>query len=181
MTERPILFRPEMVRAILDGRKSQTRRIVKPQPVAGVRNSPFVPSQLEDGHGREIRCRYGYIGDRLYVRERWAVCDHCGVVDYAADPSRCCRGCDGPRPTRWKPSIYLRRDDSRLTLEITEIRMERVREISEDDARAEGMTTGWFGLARWEFRELWERIHAKDGFGWDVNPFVWMLTFKVIP
>ena len=71
MKERPILFNGEMVRAILDGSKTQTRRVIKPQPCAGVRRSPFIRSGLEDGHGRELRSPYGIPGDGLWVRETW--------------------------------------------------------------------------------------------------------------
>jgi hypothetical protein len=72
MKERPILFNADMVRAVLDGRKMQTRRVMKVQPHAGVRNSPLVKSGNEDGHGKELVCPFGEVGDRLWVRETWA-------------------------------------------------------------------------------------------------------------
>jgi hypothetical protein len=90
MKERPILFNTEMVKAILDSRKTETRRIVKPQPNGGVRKSPFVQSGLEDGHGYEIRCPFGQPGDRLWVRETWRIGawreDGRFAIDYAASP-----------------------------------------------------------------------------------------------
>lgn len=179
MSERPILFRPEMVRAILDGRKTVTRRVVKPQRelLAGRVNRDgsyhFASPGPDDTavNGVDVRCPYGQPGDRLYVREAWSVCDNCGVVNYRADPGRRCRGCDGEIPERWKPSIHLSRADSRLTLDITEIRVEPVQEISEDGARAEGFT------AKHEFRRTWDEIRAADGFGWDANPWVWVVSF----
>lgn len=157
--ERPILFNGEMVRAILDGRKTQTRRVVNPQPHAGVRKSPFVPSGLEDGHGREIKLKYGRPGDRLWVRETWQPCGPWDCLDgmhirLKADDSLF-KPLNPPRPflvendgrdglgkngkQKWRPSIYMPRWASRISLEITDIRVERVQDISEADVWAEGV------------------------------------------
>lgn len=181
MKERPILFSTPMVRAILEGKKTQTRRLIKPQPAAGVRNSVFVPSGLEDGHGRELQCSYGGPGDRLWVRE--AIGIHIdpvktgleGVCVYRADFP------DGPNVTfepRWTPSIHMPRWASRITLEITGVRVERLRQITESDAQAEGCTGEHFDTALSDFIWLWDKINGKrEGWAWANNPWVWVVEF----
>ena len=190
MTERPIIFSGDMVRAILDGRKTQTRRVMKPQPSPA---DVFVGDHGL-GMGPQFRCSYGQPGEHLWVRETmrgeysparnryrvayrdggqttWGNADAewCGAQDWytIAGTSR--------QATRWKPSIHMPRWASRLTLEITEVRVQRVQEISEEDAVAEGVDI-WA-----DFRPLWDSINAKRGFGWDANPWVWALTFKPVP
>ena len=136
--ERPILCSAPDVMAILDGRKTQTRRIMKPQPnrtwpdevtphwsVGGNRTLP--------GASNPLRCPYGVPGDRLWVREAWRLPDGApkGWVDYRADDTR-----DG---FKWKPSIHMPRWASRITLEVTDVRVERLQDISEADAMAEGV------------------------------------------
>ena len=193
--ERPILFSAPMVRAIRTGRKTQTRRVVKPQPSAGVRHSPFVPSGLEDGHGREIRLKYGQPGDRLWVRETWqmpwvgatqmfprspesaALYMDAPSVVYAAD-------WNGPPPRRWRPSIHMPRWASRLTLEVVSVRVERLHEITEEDARAEGVDAAPFctagrpnGMEHVEaFEDLWNAINGPGA--WEANPWVWVVEFR---
>lgn len=218
MREHPIIFSGPMVRAILEGRKTQTRRVVKPQPSAGVRDSVFARSGLEDGHGRELRCPYGQPGDRLWVRETWGY--RCGigvnptteaVIEYRADRARSKLpvpngqpGLPRQRPNmthpellawwgRWRPSIHMPRWASRITLEITDVRVERVQDISEADARAEGvlwvpghgeiepadLEEGYSNYlnCRGGFQVLWDSINAKK-YPWSANPWVWALTFK---
>lgn len=182
MTDKPILFSAPMVRAILDGRKTQTRRVLKPQPV-----NSFL----------ECRLRYAP-GDRLWVRE--AVCwvsargwkyraDQEDLSDYEADGER----------GRWRPSIHMPRSASRLTLTVTDVRVQRVQEISEADAVAEGIerlksgrgyydptqshgavSLGHFcSKAKAAFSLLWDSINASRGYSWDANPWVVALTFDV--
>lgn len=197
--EKPIIFSGEMVKAILDGRKTQTRRVVKPQPASGVRFSPFVPEQVEDGHGREMRCPYGV--ERLWVRETWtegydralseAEGDDQNAVSiiYKADGSEIYRSCpaeiaaqwgdfsqDGDNDPRWKPSIFLPRWASRITLEVVSVRVERLQEISDSDARAEGVLCDL--NCRRPFANLWDFINAERGYGWDANPWVWVVEFE---
>lgn len=200
--ERPILFSGPMVRAILEGRKTQTRRVVKPGPSSGVRWSPFVSTGLEDGHGREIRIAYGQPGDRLWVRETWGyapgtlneerLCCYKATPEIApfAWPAR--RGPIGDFVARWRPSIHMPRWASRLTLEITDVRVERLQQITAADAWQEGIRP--VGVAEQagdgasdidpesavvgEFIDLWNSLNAKRGFGWDANPWVWVLTFN---
>ena len=159
MNEKPIIFNTEMVRAILEGRKTQTRRVIKPQPDAEYsrlevgnyhptkidRNGEMYPGTMifgaytEDGEWG-WKCPYGQVGDRLWVREAWA-----------ADIPGCERGLsyrsdhadplgDGPSyPMRWRPSIHMPRWASRITLEIVKVRVERVQEITEEDVVREGI------------------------------------------
>jgi len=196
MKERPILFKAEMVRAILDGRKTQTRRAVKPQPASGVRQSPFSSSGLEDGHGRELSCPYGKPGDQLWVREATIkVEDHGyeGPVYVESDEGRACLegglapGIDDcvevePYELRIRPSIHMPRASSRITLEITGVRVERLQDISEGDSIAEGCTNSLHlpggRFANENFAHLWWVING-DG-AWETNPWVWVIEFKRI-
>ena len=109
---KPILFNTEMVQAILEGRKTVTRRVIKPQPIAGIRKSVFVPSGIEDGHGREIKLLYK-VGDILYVRETWSIheCVKCQAGIPALGGECKCkyvyRASYGATDFRWKPSIHM--------------------------------------------------------------------------
>jgi hypothetical protein len=191
MRERPILFSGEMVRAILEGRKSQTRRVVKPQPVPIGKTGNF---GLDKRFGNPVRCPYGQPGDRLWVRETlFNPCrgnTYLRRLHYVADgqPSPLFR----ERASASKlPSIYMPREASRITLEITNVRVQRLQDISEEDAKHEGLS-GWLATkGHWppgspwedrpwaaEFNCLWDKLNAKRGFGWDANPWVWALTFK---
>jgi len=196
MCERPILFSGPMVRAILAGQKTQTRRAVSPQPSGGVRSSPFCASGLEDGHGREIRSRYGRPGDRLWVRESFDFLPTGGHDD----PQACeivywADGSTEPRSAppdynpmiysyqKIRPSIHMPRWASRITLEIVSVRVERLQAISEADARAEGAP--WAacgspqeGSQKAGFARLWESING-DG-SWAANPWVWVVEFRRI-
>ena len=192
MKERPILFSASMVRAILDGRKTQTRRIVKPQPdivadgglVVGV----STPEDQKYGRlGKALPCPYGKPGERLWVRESWAWygCEYIpSDVVYRAD-TESLPGEYG----RWRPSIHMPRWASRITLEITEVRVERLHDISDDDIKAEGIFDdpavvsgeregSILTLAgkRIAFEDLWESINGPDS--WDENPWVWVVGFR---
>jgi hypothetical protein len=161
MTERPILFSGPMVRAILEGRKTQTRRVVRHQPPAATREvftfhhpDPRTHYCAFDGGSLldwSHPCPHGEIGDRLYVRETWQHSNHpfgpyesdCLVfyrADYLDDPlgPDLERSADGIR-REWRPSIHMPRAAARITLEITGVRVERLQSISESDARAEGV------------------------------------------
>jgi hypothetical protein len=189
VTERPIIMRAESVRAILAGTKTQTRRIVKPQAAEIVEFMPgtwALPTELP-GSFEEIRQHYTP-GDRLWVREAWAARldqDHLaprdlprGTVGYWADgPGQCCRtGCAGAAGKVRSP-IHMPRWASRLTLEVTDVRVERLQEISEEDAKAEGVEiTVRENGALAPFRDLWRSIHGPDS--WDANPWVWVIGFR---
>jgi len=196
--ERPIIFSAPMVRAILDGRKTQTRRIVKPQPMLAdtvvYYNGPLGEWRWrneridEDG---ALRCPYGGVGGVLWVRESFHTSPHFGCL-YRADYDDDARPPKVVAPGGWKPSIHMPRSLSRIDMETTGIRVERLQEISEADAQAEGArcvdaVTGRevlfpigsrIGSYRVHYRAIWESIHGAGS--WDANPFVWVIEFKRI-
>lgn len=189
MKERPILFNGAMVRAILDGRKTQTRRVMKPQPTAVDESGQWYGRNPQSLQNRT--CPYGQEGSRLWVREAWAArldqdhlspsqLPHGMTVGYWADgPGKCCNtGCAGAAG-RVRASMHMPRWASRILLEITNVRVERLQEISNDDALAEGINRPIdMRYPVDEFRALWDSINAARGFGWDVNPWVWCVSFK---
>ncbi|RVQ09817.1 hypothetical protein [Sinorhizobium meliloti] len=215
MTDRPILFSAPMVRALLDSRKTQTRRLCKDQPPPGVTiiRKTIRPFGKEPYHAFERRTKFGNFGgevpvkisrgDRLWVKETHARVgdngdDHMACPDltrlvyYRADDVQ-------PELSRWRPSIFMRRQDSRITLIVTDVRVERLQDISEADAIAEGIErhhSGWMPYStafyeadgvtpanyhvdpRESYRSLWNKI---NGFGaWEANPWIAAYTFTVI-
>lgn len=232
MKERGIIFNSEMVRAILDGRKTQTRRIIKSVPATHNFHGWVMSSTQAKDEGKacwaigdspllkepiRLNCPLGKIGDRLWVRETWSVVSHefdddglmidyvpdrptkavhempyghgyfTGHVIYSADGDFTWGDDDGCIDGRscWKPSIHMPRWASRITLEITNIRVERLNDISNDDAKSEGC---WYGRGGGtpdkaltpsdQFPTLWEEIYG-DG-SWSSNPWVWVIEFKRI-
>ena len=191
MSERPILFSGPMVRAILEGRKTQTRRVAYIPPNAIIPEtqiddlSTWLYWMEEDDEAAlyilwAARCPYGKAGDHLWVRETW--CYRNGhmiaskeCIQYKAE------GFDPIYDSRWHPSIHMPRWASRLTLRITDVRVQRLQEITEDDAKAEGFreidTMGCQGYARDFFQETWDKINGKRA-PWARNPWVWALTFE---
>jgi hypothetical protein len=214
MKERPILFSAPMVRAILAGTKTQTRRIVKPQPDTGTWKyvQPMhgrSPDGVKFGNWREWRvvgedypdcekdsffCPYGELGDRLWVKETWSMPGGC--LRYRAD----CERANGD-VWAWAPSIHMRRVHSRIILNITDVRVERLQDISYEDALAEGAmdaaafcesgeiakVTSEIGETaedtarrlRWpqrDYEAIWTRINGPGS--WDANPWVWVINFR---
>lgn len=233
MKEKPILFSAPMVRAILDGRKSQTRRLFKPENIAIEPHSKFgFYYETFARRGGELSSTgqgpfkpdawlhyspYGQPGDRLWVKEtftkttdtkskgcvlyradmkaRQYLCHECGEGELAGlgDDTKALYSED-ESIHHWKPSIFMPRKLSRLTLEITAIRVERLQDISEADAKAEGVqiphvnfpqaadskfkTGDALGLYRDHYRVLWNNINGPES--WDANPWVWVLEFPRI-
>ena len=193
MNERPILFSAPMVRALLDGSKTQTRRAMKIQPTHF--NPVGVPRLAQSvGNSEVIACPYGQPGDQLWVREAFAFTDahmprYEGSIEYKADNKCLAVSCNDlidvphrcdPRPFEgpWKPSIHMPRWASRLTLEIVSVRIERLNDISRGDAMAEGcpfpnMAKG-DDPRKW-YAELWNAINGPGS--WDKNPWVWVVEF----
>ena len=188
MKERPIIFSWEMVRAILDGQKTQTRRVITPAHLD-------LKIKILEG---ELLSPYGYPCDRLWVRETWRaeelVISGLDVIRYQADNHY--RPIENNQEAAdlwmavhkegnpWRPSIFMPRWASRITLEIINIRPERLQEISEVDAKAEGVGA-WHNtiggtIYKPEFRFLWDSINAERGYGWEANPWVWVIEFKRI-
>lgn len=209
MNERQILMSAPMVRAILGGTKTQTRRVVRGAPSSVFWNQIVMNGNGGwcDEHGRPVRCPYGQPGDRLWVRETWqAFFDDEVPADRPRGPrhtmgiparpdrkSFVFYKADGPGPVhpdgyaaQWCPSIHMPRKYSRITLEITDVRVERLQDISETDALAEGcalecMTpTGDDSDSAIHgpggFRALWSSINGAES--WDQNPWVWVVEFR---
>lgn len=229
MKERPILFSGPMVRAILEGRKTQTRRIVKlphSNPLGvwesttvgghGTRlvdgsPAPELPAIWHTRTGDCLVCPHGNAGDRLWVRETHEVRRigsetfdggrptrrYAGIA-YQADDGRAevdidlntFQALDAKESRGWSPSIHMPRWASRITLEITGVRAERLRDISAADALAEGIERTGDGFSvdggrhfhaaspRCAFASLWDGLNAARGHGWDANPWVWTISFR---
>ncbi len=215
--ERPILFSAPMVRAILEGRKTVTRRAISPKlvnrfdeprgPADVASGYPFV--ECEDGYCPATNlCPYGQTGDRLWVRETW-YCDHFEVqkgpylqpvdmhdLDQSREDGELVYAADGLAPYEqeqptWKPSIHMPRWVSRILLEITDARVERLQDISEEQAKAEGVRlyTDHSELGDWwhvegietysaDPRKSFELLWNSVGGDWNANPWVWVVEFK---
>lgn len=195
-----MIFNDEMVRAILDGRKTQTRR-----PVAKKFNAwewdvdkedksygPFMSDEYGDWHDVKKFCPFGQPGDRLWVRETWT--DDFMLNPAEQDKSKIAYKADGEKlfpMMKWKPSIHMPRWASRITLEIVRVWVERVQEISDSDAYAEG-TDYWCGNfldktggSKFKdilsgFTTMWDSIYGKGPYSWVANPWVWGLEFKQV-
>lgn len=192
MKERPILFSSAMIRAILEGRKTQTRRVGRYQmPEAtelrvesighatkGTIYQATYRAFPNRGTARWAICEfpYGVIGDQLWVRETFTLCESTRSDGHRA-PLYWATSVVADE-IKWKPAIFMPRWASRITLEITSVRAERVQEISEGDAIEEGITWDQDHDYVGEYRKLWDSINAKRGFGWDVNPWVWVIDFQ---
>jgi hypothetical protein len=233
MKKRPIIFSSKMVRSILDGRKTLTRRVVK-WPVStsdhGASHSPMVMRKGIWWKPKEI-CPYGQPGDRLWVKETWKIGSFMEgdpiEFQYRADGKEAPENVDytdsltyndwneridiqstdylikinwpnknedgvflwdrGCSPLPWHPSIFMPRWASRITLEVMKVRVERLQDITLEDVAAEGIGRYTFAKGvlsetppdpRWKFIELWDAINAKRGFGWEVNPWVWVVEFR---
>lgn len=244
MKERPILFSGEMVRAILDGRKTQTRRVVKPQPVRSLPHTGTLPNpcgeDFEIHHPLGWRWQktkrwsafvadsagpaalseslvrhspYGAPGDRLWVRETWGVAhEHADQLRWRDQLDDAKRGCpwaplvyaatepDVLEISPWKPSIHMPRWASRITLAVTSLRVERLQDVTEEDAKAEGVMAPTIKepgrvapayalgspyegpreighVYRCEYACLWDEINGKRA-SWESNPWVWVVGFE---
>ena len=221
--ERPIIMSGDNPRLILEGRKNQTRRIIKPQPETRDGAIFWQSPRYDNGDGVhylhtnedaairliETACPYGVAGDRLWVREKWRLSvvspqfsiRYCVVqygdgeelYRYECDhPSLCIDDWNRTPEDKWRPSIHMPRWASRITLEITNVRVERLQDITAGDAKAEGIQrkpTGEFEEAIWRggqlltdergfYAELWDSLHGKGA--WDKNPWVWVIEFKLV-
>ena len=218
MKTTPMLFNGDMIRALIDGRKTQTRR-----PINLKTGDTFDERALKDAIqewrpvyddlsgkrvGRKaalVRCPYGQPGDLIWVRETFADLRGTGIegtdparrfdAAYSADvkPGSASDEARIDFRIKWKPSIHMPRWASRLTLRITDVRVERVQDISDEDAAAEGVEPFGDGSAfvqlkdaqiysttRGCFASLWRSIYTKSGYTWGENPWVWAITFDVI-
>lgn len=211
MTERPILFSAPMVSAILAGRKTQTRRIITPQPrvVHGFSGGYLKTNQIFRNGAAGLRVPFGQPGDHLWVKETWrtgSALAHCkpsdlakgAAIQYEADKRTNINNHEEGAPHygwgRIRQSIFMRRWMSRITLEVTAIRVQRLQDITPADALAEGLAHGFtlndnpgFGLPEWHqelyrispidaYQLLWESIHGPGS--WQENPYVWVVEFN---
>ncbi len=214
MREHPILSRGDMVKASLEGRKTQTRRVITPiissegfkYPITDVpeqsTTSPYYSIFTGEQHAFK-KCPYGVPGDILWVRETWRTAKGLdkypprmtgpkSPFQYKSDMASI-RGSDVTKYSpwgRWRASIHMPRWASRIDLEIIDIRTEQVQDISDEDIIAEGILGDSYleelnitgrdpRSARGYFMELWNSINEKRGYGWDKNPLVWVVKFKV--
>lgn len=218
ITERGMIFNGEMVRAILDGRKTQTRRIMKPQPEPCPRGGHWWPSnvfktmlhveeEMQNGKGGwgglvGDACPFGDVGDRIWVRETWAEAGASAPdlklyrANYPEHVPSIYENVPPAEEIRWTPSIHMPRTASRIQMEITDVRVERLNAISEEDAEAEGIDmealydsqdcydciadhnmTGRPTVTG-AFKYLWESIYGEEG--WKSNPWVWVIEFKLV-
>ncbi len=198
MKERGIIFNAEMVRAILDGRKTQTRRVMNNQPCTlsgetiSVHQDDFNFRWAGDLHNDTsgwFHCPLGKIGDRLWVRETWRkfdFSDECGCSEY---PCGCpengaimYRATQDDGESKWTPSIHMPRRYSRITLDITNVRVERLKDAGDTEFKAEGyplereLTGGSMDPFCW-FRNLWDSV-SPTNFKYGDNPWVWVIEFK---
>jgi hypothetical protein len=206
MKEHPILFSTPMVNAILEGRKTQTRRVIKPQPHSDSYSISKVPYYIElenhwnkwsitDEHGetRLVNCPYGKPGDILWVRETFAPPTKTNCTEYKADWLGDELKAFFDKDHKWKPSIHMPKDAARIWLQIIDIRVERLQDISHESAIAEGIELLPNGnyqnylkkikIPSWptayhSFQSLWESIHSSES--WNKNPWLWVVEFKVL-
>ena len=202
--EHQILFSGEMVRAILEGRKTQTRRVIKPEWWRCLD-----PDDPEDIKKAIPQCPYGKPGDTLWVKETF--CGHWGPGEnnpekiltsgemikqndgtfHPTSPKNPLnlyyKATYGNKPPlfhlKWKSSRYMPRWASRITLKVVNVRVDRVQKISADDIYAEGCqpipSNKYLNIFEW-YADLWDSINTKRGYGWDVNPYVWVIEFEVM-
>ena len=182
-TERPILFSAPMIRALLAGTKTQTRRVVKDTGLYAIDAAIHGPETA----ARELlalasRCPYGQPGHKLWVRETHMDLGACFLyrADHGAETERALVA----PGQRWRPAIHMPRAASRILLEVTEVRVERLQAISEADAIAEGIgrtasghwLPGPCDHPEWAYHQLWDQINGAGA--WDANPWVWAVSFK---
>lgn len=196
--EHPIIFSGPMVQAILEGSKTQTRRVIKQQPPKVFNGYNVYPAKCENPeYGRvaseidmwTFKCPYGKPGDTLWVRETWKYYEKAigkgasfcikKFLAYKADEEN-----DNVQKSsewfegKWHPSIHMPRTAARIFLQVKDIRVERLQDISNEDIRAEGAAEFGCTTHRLNFQLLWDSINAKRGYGWDINPWVYVIEFK---
>jgi hypothetical protein len=182
--EKPILFSGEMVRAIIDGRKTKTRRVCKHQHWSFSETHDVNVNGIVNKVDRSVSSPFGGVGDKLWVRETFTEWN--GHIQYRASTAH------GEELGKWKSSIHMPKKAARIWLEIVSVRVERLNDISEDDAIMEGVRkyhntefyvrygtdNDWCASAYASFSYLWESINGVNS--WNANPWVWVIEFKRI-
>ncbi|MCP4161172.1 MAG: hypothetical protein GY760_13950 [Deltaproteobacteria bacterium] len=180
MNHKPIIFNTQMVKAILNNSKTQTRRIVNPNLLTNLEWLEDDPNHLyvEDEYGDwNHLLKYAPVnkGDLLWVRETFSKDPNDSFISYRADydESFWCR-------FLWKPSIFLPKKHARIWLKVTDVRVHRIKRISKHDAIEEGVKPCMHYPSIYYFEKLWDSINKDRGYGWDKNPYVWAYTFKKV-
>lgn len=191
---KPILFSTEMVQAILEGRKTMTRRVVKPQPnaevfaaiVGGYDNIPLMARFWEKREPNnplveDIKLKY-QIGDILWVRETWNKVNNFPFDEdmFIYKEKYVSKGRQAATAWKWKPSIFMPKEACRIFLKITNVRVERLKDISANDIKSEGVayTIDYYPLLLDIWKDLWVKINGLAS--WESNPFVWVIEFEKI-
>jgi hypothetical protein len=198
--ERPILFSTAMVKAILEGRKTQTRRVIKIDDAPENWKISIAGTSIVRTEPYDVKLPRYAAGDNLWVRETW-------YKNYPHEYGRYWYRADGEEidmPTiygetikygkadglKWRPSIFMPKEAARIFLQVTNVRVERLQEITEEDAEAEGCINNIAFIhsydneysnlhtAKEAFKQLWNTLNAKHGYSWDVNPWVWVIEFE---
>lgn len=203
MKEHGLIVATSGVQAILEGRKTQTRRVIKPQPCYedGLYDQGWLWEGLFHNNEADLKqliplsgkCPYGQVGDRLWVKETWVEDPmHAGEALYKADGNPLVDEALRYHQISWRSPRFMFRKDSRITLEITGVRVERLQEITLIGAEAEGFALAGFeqGCSACDtknhsyyggiihFAEYWDSLNAKRGYSWEANPWVWVIEFR---
>lgn len=179
MKETPIIFSTPMVQAILEGRKTQTRRIVKGKALEWLAPGMFTPESVSDPDN--YLCPYGQPGDLLWVRETFCADYYDDGIYVYKSLWNSASSAIVPQP-KWKPSIHMPKSAARIWLRIAGVRIERLQDISEADAISEGIEIIEDGMCEdpiTSFKLLWESIHGNES--WDSNAWVYVITFEKVP
>lgn len=180
---KPIIFSTDEVRAVQDGRKTQFRRAIEPQPADRVQQGTLIGCRLEDKHGHEIRPPYR-ASDVVYVRETWALGREFGGPRYEYEADACAEYSknltakakrDASKVPSWRSPIFMPKAAARLLLRVTGVRAERLQDISESDCIAEGIEGSPY---KERYAKAWEFYKANPDTGWSYNPWVWVVEFE---
>lgn len=192
---KPIIFSTPMVQAILDGKKTQTRRVIKIDDAPENWNISIAGTSIVRTEPYDVKLPRYAAGDILWVRETWAKsyrenyyradaplnCNGSECVSGGCDIAVYCERTGGFM--KWRPSIHMPKEAARIFLRVTDVRVERLQDITEEDAIAEGMSKTLvdgviFISAKGNFHVFWDSLNIKRGYGWDTNPWVWVIEFE---
>lgn len=181
---KPIIFSTSMVKAILDGKKTQTRRVIKIDDTPENWKISIAGTSIVRAEPYDVKLPRYAAGDILWVRETWS--EHQEYYNNSAkvfaEPHYIYKA-DGVYANKWHPSIHMPKEAARIFLKATDVRAERLQDITEEDAIAEGMSKTLvdgvvFISAKGNFHVLWDSLNIKRGYGWEANPWVWVIEFE---
>ena len=183
---KPIIFSTSMVKAILDGKKTQTRRVIKIDDAPENWKISIAGTSIVRAEPYDVKLPRYAAGDILWVRETWS--EHQEYYNNSAkvfaEPHYIYKA-DGVYANKWHPSIHMPKEAARIFLKVTDVRVERLQDITEEDAITEGMSKTLvdgvvFISAKGNFHVFWDSLNIKRGYGWDTNPWVWVIEFEKI-